>query len=107
MQTLTRTEVEKKIANHDSVTLLEALPERFYRDGHLPCALHMPHDQVDAIAARLLPDKSAEIVVYCASTTCQNSHVAARRLSQLGYTNVAVYSGGKTEWQDAGLPLEH
>lgn len=107
MQTLSRTEVQNKLANHAAVTLLEALPERSYRDGHLPGALHMPHDQVDQIAARLLPDKNAEIVVYCASNTCKNSDVAARRLAQLGYTNVAVYAGGKAEWQDAGLALEH
>lgn len=106
MQTLTRNEVQNKLSNREPVTLLEALPARYYRDGHLPGALHMPHDQVDALAARLLPDKSAEIVVYCASNTCQNSTVAARRLAQLGYTNVAVYPGGKAEWQDAGLPLE-
>lgn len=102
MQTLTRDEVHKRIANREPVTLLEALPERFYRDGHLPGALHMPHDQVDALAARLLPDKQAEIVVYCASNTCKNSEIAARRLAQLGYTNVAVYAGGKAEWRDAG-----
>lgn len=106
MQTLTREEVQKRIANREPVTLLEALPERFYHDGHLPGALHMPHDQVDALAARLLPDKQAEIVVYCASNTCKNSEIAARRLAQLGYTNVAVYAGGKAEWRDAGLPLE-
>lgn len=106
MKTLSRTELQSKIANHEPVTLLEALGERFYRDGHLPGALNMPHDQVDAVAARLVPDKSAEVVVYCSSVTCQNSTIAARRLTQLGYTNVAVYPGGKADWRDAGLPLE-
>lgn len=90
----------------EQVTLVEALPEKYYRDGHLPGARHLPHDEVRQHAASVLPDKAAEIVVYCASATCQNSHIAARVLEQLGYTNVAVYAGGKRDWQEAGLALE-
>jgi rhodanese-related sulfurtransferase len=50
--------------------------------------------------------RTAEIVVYCASATCQNSHIAARVLGQLGYANVRVYAGGKEDWSEAGLALE-
>ena len=66
----------------------------------------MPHDQVRLLAASVLPDKSAEIVVYCASETCQNSHIAAKQLEQMGYTHVAVYAGGKKDWSEAKLPVE-
>ncbi|MGH8686579.1 MAG: rhodanese-like domain-containing protein [Burkholderiales bacterium] len=90
----------------DRVTLVEALPEKYYRDGHLPGARHLPHDQVRSLAPSLLPDRGAGIVVYCASATCQNSHIAARVLEQLGYGDVAVYAGGKQDWSEAGLPLE-
>lgn len=89
-----------------SVTLVEALPEKYYRDGHLPGAKHLPHDQVRQLAPDVLPDRDAEIVVYCASGTCQNSHIAAKVLEQMGYANVAVYAGGKQDWQEAGLALE-
>ncbi len=87
-------------------TLVEALPEKYYRDGHLPGARHLPHDRARELAPAVLPDKAAEIVVYCASATCQNSHIAARVLEQMGYANVAVYAGGKQDWQEAGLALE-
>lgn len=87
-------------------TLVEALPEQYWRDWHLPGACNLPHDQVRQLAPALLPDKSAEIVVYCASATCQNSHIAARVLAQMGYTNVFVYPGGKQDWQEAGLAVE-
>jgi rhodanese-related sulfurtransferase len=90
----------------ERVTLVEALPEKYYRDAHLPGARHLPHDQVRELAPRVLPDRDAEIVVYCASSTCQNSHVAAKVLGQMGYANVAVYAGGKQDWQEAGLPVE-
>lgn len=35
-----------------------------------------------------------------------NSHQAAARLASQGYTNVAVYAGGKKDWSEAGLKLE-
>jgi len=70
------------------------------------CRLNIPHDQVDALAPALLPNKSDEIVVYCANIQCRNSHIAARRLTLLGYSNVAVYPDGKQGWEDAGLPFD-
>lgn len=103
---LTRTELQARIARNPEIILVEALPEKYFLDGHLPGALHLPHDQVKQLAVSLLPDKQAEIVTYCASTACQNSHIAAKLLTQLGYPNVSVYPGGKRDWSEADLPLE-
>ena len=103
MKLIDRNELQHTL---ERVTLVEALPEKYYRDVHLPGARHLPHDQVRELAPRVLPDRSAEIVVYCASSSCQNSHIAAKVLAQMGYTNVAVYAGGKQDWQEAGLPVE-
>lgn len=44
--------------------------------------------------------------MYCANGPCADSGIAAGRLEQLGYTNVADYALGKQDWVDAGLPLE-
>ena len=101
-----RDTLHRKLAGTVPPVLVEALPEKYYRDWHLPGARHLPHDAVDALAPKVLPDRSAEIVVYCASRGCQNSHIAAHRLAQLGYENVAVYPGGKQEWSESGLPIE-
>jgi rhodanese-related sulfurtransferase len=103
---ITRKELHARLARNPGLRLLEALPEKYFQDGHLPGAVHFPHDQVTQLAPALLSDKSAEIVVYCASKTCQNSHIAANQLTELGYANVAVYAGGKQDWSEAGLPLE-
>lgn len=86
--------------------LVEALPERYFVDAHLPGAVNIPHDAVDALAPALLPDKAAAIVVYCASASCRNSDLAAARLERLGYGAVRVYGGGKQDWVEAGLPVE-
>jgi rhodanese-related sulfurtransferase len=103
---ISREELRAKLSSASRPVLVEALPEKYYVAKHLPDALHLPHDQVDALAAGVLPEKAAEIVVYCANRQCQNSHMAAHRLSVLGYTNVSVYAGGKQDWEEAGLPFD-
>ena len=102
---ITRNDLIRKLATTGSL-LLEALPERYYLEAHLPGAKLFPHDQVDRLARAVAPDKGCEIIVYCASRSCHNSHFAANRLLQLGYTNVSVYAEGKQDWINAGLPID-
>jgi rhodanese-related sulfurtransferase len=104
--TISRDDLAARIRSGRAPVILEALPERYFAQKHLPGARLFPHDQVSELAARVVPDKSASIVVYCANRACQNSHIAAQRLVQLGYTDVSVYAGGKQDWEEAGLPLE-
>jgi rhodanese-related sulfurtransferase len=106
MKTIDREQLKSLLAAHSPLALLEALPERYYRQGHLPRALLFPHTEVEKRASELLPDKAQPIVVYCANAACRNSHSAAALLQGLGYCDVRVYSGGKADWSEAGLPLE-
>jgi rhodanese-related sulfurtransferase len=103
---INRIELQQRLASANPPVLVEALPEKYYREGHLPGALHLPHTDVAALADRVLPDKSAPVVVYCASATCQNSHIEAKLLEQRGYADVSVYAGGKQDWSEAGLAFE-
>jgi len=106
MNTITRNELKDALEVGAPLTLLEALPEKYYRHSHLPGARLFPHDRARELAATLLTDKDAAIVVYCASTTCLNSHQAAQTLTELGYSDVRVYVEGKADWQAAGFTLE-
>lgn len=103
---VTTDELRALLEAGEPISLVEALPPIHYRDGHLPGAVNIPHEDVARRAADLLPDRSAAIVVYCASETCANSRIAAARLRGLGYTDVRTYEGGKAAWTAAGLPLE-
>jgi len=103
MKILDREALQSRRSANSGLVLLEALPEKYFNDWHLPGAKHFPHDQARQLAPAVVPDKATEIVVYCASKTCQNSHIAARVLEQIGYTNVAVYGGGKEDWAEAEL----
>jgi len=95
-----------ELKNLTNVVLLEALPATYFAQGHLPGARWFPHDRAKELATVAVARKDDRIVVYCASDTCQNSHVAAKALADLGYTDVSVYAGGKADWAAAGLPLE-
>ena len=109
MRTISRDDLATLVAGPAGATrnlvLLEALPETYYRQGHLPGArqfwpVEYVREQMHDLGA---PD--APIVVYCASQTCANSDQVAKVLTDIGYTDVRVYKGGKADWESAGLPL--
>lgn len=59
----------KAALDQGAVTLIETLPTPYFRHTHLPGALNLPPDEIEARAPVLLPDKNAAIVLYCASPT--------------------------------------
>lgn len=105
MRRITREELKRELDSGRSLTLVEALPEKYWRKAHLPGALQIDYTEVEDKAATLLPNKDAKIVVYCANTVCQNSTQAAQTLDSLGYRNVFEYVEGKQDWADAGFPI--
>jgi rhodanese-related sulfurtransferase len=68
-QTISRDELKRKIDLKEKFILVETLSAATYHHAHLPGAINLPPDQVKQLAPTLLPDKNAEIVVYCASPT--------------------------------------
>lgn len=103
---ITREQIKEKLDAEELVTIIEALPQRYFDSEHLPGALNIPHDEIQVRASDVLPDKDAFIVVYCASTDCQNSKIATDTLQQMGYTNAFEYVEGKQHWIEANFPVE-
>ena len=103
--TITRDEVEAGL-DAGTLTLVDALPESYYAQQHLPGALNLVADDVAARAADLLPDRDAAIVTYCSNPACGNSGHVATALTKLGYTDVRKYAEGIQDWVEAGLPTE-
>ena len=60
-----RDELRAKMDRGDPFILLEVLDPQYYRHSHLPGALNFPPGKVAELAPDLLPDKEAEIVLYC------------------------------------------
>jgi rhodanese-related sulfurtransferase len=103
---ITREDLRQKIESGDDFVLVDALAPMSYAASHLPGAVNMPPEWVDERAARLIPERTSEIVVYCSDSACDASVTVAGRLIELGYRNVLHYAEGKRDWMDAGLPLE-
>ena len=57
--------MEFEITRQEPFVLVETESPMMYDDAHLPGALNLPPDRVADLAARLLPERDAEIVVYC------------------------------------------
>ena len=66
--TIGREELEAKIARRGDIVLVETLDPEYYEDAHLPGAVNLPLDKIGELAPDILPDKDADIVVYCMSS---------------------------------------
>ena len=65
--TISREDLKAKLDREDDFILVETLSEEQYEHAHLPGAVNLPPDQVRELAGKVLPDKGADVVVYCAS----------------------------------------
>ncbi len=69
MTTISREDLKAKIDRKEDFILVETLGPQAYYMIHLPGAINLPPDRVKELAPQRLPNKAAEIVVYCASPT--------------------------------------
>ncbi len=104
-QEISRNELRRRLRD-SSLTIIDVLPAESYAAAHIPGALSMPVELVASRARELLPDRDAEIVVYCGNLTCDRSEHAQQQLQELGYTNVRDYRAGIADWVDSGEPTE-
>ncbi|MDE2842616.1 MAG: rhodanese-like domain-containing protein, partial [Chloroflexota bacterium] len=75
-----------------------------FAQGHVPGARWAPRGWLELQIEGLVPDKDTSITVSCRDG--QNSVFAAATLRDMGYSSVAVLSGGMNAWRAAGLPVE-
>jgi rhodanese-related sulfurtransferase len=106
MKEMTREELWQRIESGDEFVLVDALAPMSFAHSHLPGAINLPPEWVDERGSRRIPELDTEVVVYCATSTCDSSVLVGNRLVELGYRNVSHYAGGKRDWIEAGLPVE-
>ncbi|MGC1372818.1 MAG: rhodanese-like domain-containing protein [Candidatus Sulfotelmatobacter sp.] len=66
-RTISAKDLKAKLDKKQNITIIETLAPERYRESHLPGALNIPPEQIKELAPKLLPDKKAEIVTYCAN----------------------------------------
>lgn len=72
--------------------------------GYIPRSVHIYAGEVPKRLSELPKDRSALVLVYCASGSV--SAVIAAYLQSLGYANAKNIAHGFKGWLDAGLPVE-
>jgi len=85
-----------------TATFLDVRELEEFEQGMIPGTVYIPRGHLESQAEAKLPDRRAEIVVYCAAGI--RSAFAAKTLADLGYTNVTSMSGGYGRWKNEGRP---
>jgi molybdopterin/thiamine biosynthesis adenylyltransferase/rhodanese-related sulfurtransferase len=85
-------------------TLVDVRENEEFRAGYIPGAVHVPRSYLETRSEQKLPDRNAEIVLYCAGGN--RSLFAAKALLDMGYTNVSSANPGYVRWKDLGYPVE-
>lgn len=95
-------ELMERLSDGD-VVVLDVRPEEEYRAGHIPGALSVPVDALEAVLQTL--PKNREVIAYCRGRYCVFSDEAVKFLEARGYRASRLVEGFP-EWRAAGLPVE-
>ena len=84
----------KEMMDTQEVIVVDVRTQAEYNEGYIPNAILIPNESIDGEPMELV-DKDATILVYCRSGN--RSAQAAKKLVDLGYTNVYDF-GGIIDW---------
>jgi rhodanese-related sulfurtransferase len=100
---LTVDQVKTKLDRGEFFTLVDVREDNEWAKDHVPEAIHLGKGIIERDAEQRLPDKNAEMVLYCGGGF--RSALAADNLQKMGYTNVFSMDGGIRDWRQKGFPL--
>jgi len=101
LEPISRSELRKRIKGGD-VQVIDVRPQDEFASGHLPNAINIPLEELEAQLAML--DTKKEIVAYCRGAYCVLSFDMVERLRARGF-KARRLEDGWPEWQAAGLPV--
>ncbi len=84
----------------EDFVLIDVRTDEEYNSGHIPGAVHIPYNELDARIGALGLSKDARVVVYCEAGV--RSKKGANALVNLGFTNIVDVSDGMRGWRELG-----
>lgn len=104
MKALTTQQFEEIRERESDVPVINVLSEDSYADAHIPETSNLPSDDDDFVerVEELAGSRSEPVILYCASSECDKSVKAAKKLEEAGFTNVYDYEEGTAGWKSAG-----
>jgi rhodanese-related sulfurtransferase len=100
----TPADVKARIDRGESFHFIDVREDNEYEVDHAAGARHLGRGILERDIETLVPDKDAELVLYCGGGF--RSALAAESLQKMGYRRVVSMDGGIKAWRDAGLPIE-
>lgn len=97
-------QVKGKLDRHEPFEFIDVREDNEYAQDHARDATHLGRGVLERDVETMIPNKQAEIVLYCGGG--YRSALAANSLRQMGYSNVASMTGGIKAWRDAGYPID-
>lgn len=88
---ITAESAKARMEQSPHAVILDVRTAEEYRAGHIKGAVLLPLDRLAEEAEAVLPDKSAEILIYCRSG--RRSAEAGTILASLGYTKLYDFGG--------------
>jgi rhodanese-related sulfurtransferase len=95
--------VKQRLDRGEKLLIVDVREDNEWAKDHLPGSLHLGKGIIERDAEAKLPDKAAEIILYCGGGF--RSALAADNLQKMGYTNVVSMDGGIRDWRNKGYPL--
>ena len=83
---------------------LDCREPKEFKMGHIPNAMNIPRGLVEFKVAKKIPDKNANIIIYCKSGG--RGCLTCCTLCKMGYHNAVNMAGGWKAWEKAGYPVE-
>ncbi len=96
--------VAKELLDEEGYIFLDVRTAREFKMGHIPGAIHIDRGLLEFNITNQVPDKNAQIVVYC--KVGGRGSLAAHTLVRMGYENVINIEGGWIPWEKAGYPVK-
>ena len=96
-------DVRRALLDHEEIALVDVREEDPHARSHPLFAANLSLSKLELEAPVRLPRLTVPVVVFDAGEGFAER--AARRLGELGYTNVALLEGGLQGWRDAGGEL--
>ena len=97
-------EVMAKLDRGARFHFIDVREDNEFATDHAKGAVHLGRGVLERDIETVVPDKRAEIVLYCGGGF--RSALAADNLRRMGYTNVSSMDGGIRAWREAGYPIE-
>ena len=89
-------QVKNKLDNSEEFYLIDVREDNEWIAGNIPNSIHIGKGVIERDIANLIPNKEAEIVLYCQGGF--RSALAGESIQKMGYKNVFSMSGGYGDW---------